>query len=116
MTQQPKKLLDKVRDAIRLKHYAYSTEKTYVYWTKHFILYHNKRYPLEMGEKEISEFLTYLAVEKNVAASIQNQTLSALLFLYREVLRKDMVLPLELVWTKRPKCILPVLTRKKSSK
>ncbi len=52
MTQQPKKLLDKVRDAIRLKHYAYSTEKTYVYWTKRFVLYHNKRHPLEMGEKE----------------------------------------------------------------
>ena len=54
MTQQPKKLLDQVRDAIRLKHYAYSTEKTYVYWAKRFVLYHNKRHPLEMGEKEIS--------------------------------------------------------------
>ena len=54
MTQQPKRLLDQVRDAIRLKHYAYSTEKTYVYWAKRFILYHNKRHPLEMGEKEIS--------------------------------------------------------------
>jgi len=73
MTQQPKKLLDQVRDAIRLKHYAYSTEKTYVYWAKRFVLYHNKRHPLEMGEKEISEFLTHLAVEENVAASTQNQ-------------------------------------------
>ena len=97
MTQQPKKLLDQVRDAIRLKHYAYSTEKTYVYWAKRFVLYHNKRHPLEMGEKEISEFLTYLAVEENVAASTQNQALSALLLLYREVLRKDRDLPLELV-------------------
>ena len=111
MTQRPKKLLDQVRDAIRLKHYAYSTEKTYVYWAKRFVLYHNKRHPLEMSEKEISEFLTYLAVEENVAASTQNQALSALLFLYREVLRKDLDLPLELVWAKRPKRLPTVLTK-----
>ena len=78
MPPTPKKLLDRVRDAIRLKHYAYSTEKTYVYWARRFVLYHKKRHPLEMGEKEISEFLTYLAVEENVAASTQNQALSAL--------------------------------------
>jgi hypothetical protein len=60
------------------KHYAYSTEKTYVYWARRFVLHHNKRHPLEMGEKGISEFLTYLAVEGNVAASTQNQALSAL--------------------------------------
>jgi hypothetical protein len=58
MTQGPKKLLVQVRDAVRLKHYAYSTEKTYVHWIKRFVLYQNKRHPLEMGEKEISEFLT----------------------------------------------------------
>jgi integron integrase len=111
MPQRPKKLLDQVRDAIRLKHYAYSTEKTYVYWAKRFVLYHNKRHPLEMGEKEISEFLTYLAVEGNVAASTQNQALSAMLFLYREVLRKDLDLPLELVWAKRRKRLPTVLTK-----
>jgi len=61
-----------------------SIEKTYVYWAKRFILYHDKRHRLE---KEISEFLTTLAVEQDVAASTQNQALSALLFLYREVLR-----------------------------
>jgi len=72
MTQRPKKLLVQVRDAVRLKHYAYRTEKTYVHWAKRFVLYHKKRHPLEMGEKEISEFLTYLAVEENVAASTQN--------------------------------------------
>jgi len=64
-----------------------------------------------MGEKEISEFLTYLAVEENVAASTQNQALSALLFLYREVLRKGLDLPLELVWAKRPKRLPTVLTK-----
>ena len=103
MTQRPKRLLDQVHDAIRLKHYAYSTEKAYVYWTKRFIFYHNKRHPKDMGENEIGEFLTHLAVEENVAASTQNQALSALLFLYREVLRKDLDLPIELVWAKRPK-------------
>jgi len=89
------------------KHYACSTEKTYVYCAKRFVLYHNKRHPLEIGEKEISEFLTYLAVDENVAASTQNQALSALLFLYREVLHKDLDLPLQLVWAKRPKRLTP---------
>jgi integrase len=111
MTPRPQKLLDQVREAIRVKHYAYSTEKTCVYWAKRFVLYHNKRHPPEMGEKEISEFLTYLAVEENVAPSTQNQALSALLFLYREVLRKDLDLPLELVWAKRPKRVPTVLTK-----
>lgn len=115
MTQRPKRrLLDQVRDAIRLKHYAYSTEKTYVYWSKRFILYHNKRHPKEMGEKEISEFLTYLAVEENVAASTQNQALSALLFLYREVLRKDLDLSIETVWAKRRKHLPTVLTKEEA--
>jgi site-specific recombinase XerD len=114
MPQRPKKLLDQVRDAIRLKHYAYSTEKTYVYWAKRFVLYHSKGHPLEMGEKEISEFLTYLPVEENVAASTQDQALSALLFLYREVLRRDLDLPLELVWAKRPKRLPMVLTKEEA--
>ena len=103
-----------MRDAIWLKHYAYSTEKTYVYWAKRFILYQNKRDPQEMGEKEIREFLTYLAVEENVAASTQNQALSAPLFLYREVLRRDLELPIELVWAKRRKHLPTVLTREEA--
>ena len=98
-------------DAIRLKHSACSTEKTLVYWAKRFVLYQDKRHPLEMGEKEISGFLTYLAEAENVAASIQNQALSALLLLYREVPRKDLDLPLELVWAKRPKHLPTVLTK-----
>ena len=114
MTQRPKRLLDQVRDAIRLKHYAYSTEKAYINWAKRFIFYHNKRHPKDMGEKEIGEFLTHLAVEENVAASTQNQALSALLFLYREVLRKDLDLPIELVWAKRPKHLPTVLTKQEA--
>jgi len=76
MTQGPKKLLDQVRDAIRLKHYAYSSEKTHVYWAKRFVLYHDKQHPQEMAEKEISELLTYLAMEEHLAASTQSQPLS----------------------------------------
>ena len=113
MKPRPRKLLDQactemcrsVRDAIRLKYYAYSTEITYVHWAKRIVLYHKKRHSLEMGEKENSEFLTYLAVEENMAASTQNQVLSALL-LYREVLHKDLELPLELVWPKEPNACL----------
>lgn len=80
---RPRKLLDQVRDAVRLKHYSYSTEKTYVYWIRRFILFHNKRHPNEMGTPEITQFLTHLAVVERVAASTQNQALNALLFLYR---------------------------------
>ena len=84
---RPKKRLDQVRDAIRLKHYSYRTEQTYVQWIRRHILFHNKRHPQEMGVPEIEAFLTHLAVQERVAASTQNQALSVLLFLYRYVLR-----------------------------
>lgn len=79
-----------MRDAIRLKHYAYRTEATYVQWIRRYIIFQNKRHPKEMGKAEIEVFLTHLAVEGQVSASTQNQALSALLFLYREVLNLDM--------------------------
>jgi integron integrase len=87
---QKKKLLDRVRDKIRLKHYSFSTERAYLYWIKCFILFHNKKHPIEMGKNEIEEFLTHLAVEKKVSPTTQNQAFSAILFLYREVLGVDM--------------------------
>jgi integron integrase len=87
---QPKKLLDQVRDKIRFKHYSLSTEKTYIEWIKQFILYHGKRHPSEMGAAEVEAFLTYLATQRHVASSTQNQALSAILFLYREVLAIDL--------------------------
>jgi hypothetical protein len=87
MEQRPKKLIEQVRDAIRLKHYSYQTEKTYVYWIKRYIFFHNKRHPKDMGGKEIEAFLTDLAVNQKVAASTQNQALHAILFLYKEVLK-----------------------------
>ena len=84
--EQPKKLLDQVRDKIRFKHYSLSTEKTYLAWIKQYILYHGKRHPVEMGVAEVERFLTYLATQRHVSSSTQNQALSAILFLYREVL------------------------------
>ena len=84
------KLLDQVRSLIRLKHYSIRTEQAYLHWIRQFILFHNKRHPSEMAEPEITAFLSYLATAKNVSASTQNQALSAILFLYREVLDRPL--------------------------
>lgn len=88
--QVKKKLLDLVRDKIRFKHYSYSTEKTYVHWIKHYILFHHKKHPIEMGKIEIEAYLTKLAVKDKVSPTTQNQAFSAILFLYKEVLGIDM--------------------------
>lgn len=113
MTQQPKKLLDQVRDAIRRKHYAYRTEETYVSWIRQFILFHNKRHPQEMGVAEIEAFLTFLAQERHVSASTQNQALSAILFLYREVLHMP-VADVEVTWANKPKRLPTVLSQEET--
>jgi integron integrase len=84
------RLLDQVREATRRLHYSIRTEDTYVAWAKRFILFHGKRHPLEMGEPEVVAFLTHLAVQRDVAASTQNQALSALLFLYKVVLGRPL--------------------------
>jgi integron integrase len=104
------KLLDQVRQKIRLKGYSYRTEKTYVQWIKRFILFHQKRHPSEMGKDEVEAFLAHLAVDKKVAASTQNQALSALLFLYRDVLNHPLHW-VNVVWAKKPKRLPVVLTR-----
>jgi len=109
-TKQPPKLLDQVRHAIRLRNYSYRTEKTYVDWVKRYILFHNKTHPNEMGKVEIEAFLTHLAVEGNVSASTQNQALSALLFLYKHVLKKDLDY-VNVVWAKKPARLPEVLTQ-----
>ena len=83
------KLLDQVRQAIRFRHYGIRTEEAYVQWIKRFILFHDKRHPREMGVKEVEQFLSDLAVNRHVAVSTQNQALSAILFLYQEVLRQE---------------------------
>ena len=84
------KLLDRVRWQLRVKHHLIRTEQAYVDWIRRFILFHHKRHPNEMGEPEITQFLTHLAVQKNVAASTQNQAFAALLFLYQQVLQRKL--------------------------
>ena len=84
-----KKLLDIVRDKIRFKHYSYSTERTYIHWIKQYILFHNKKHPVEMEKREIEEYLTFLATKKHVSSTTQNQAFNAILFLYKEVLGID---------------------------
>ncbi len=105
-----KKLLDQMRDALRAKHYSYRTEETYLDWVRRYIFFHQKRHPEEMDAPEIQAFLTHLATQRNVAASTQNQALSAILFLYREVLHKE-IEPVLLSSAKRPERLPTVLTR-----
>jgi integron integrase len=83
------KLLEQLRTRIRVKHYSPSTEKLYVNWVKRFILFNNKTHPKDMGEKEIRNYLNFLAVKKHVSASTQNQALNAILFLYKEIIKKE---------------------------
>jgi integron integrase len=103
------KLLDQVRRSIRLKHYSRRTEEAYTYWIKKYIFFHDVRHPKEMGAEEIRNFLTYLAVKENIAASTQNQALAALLFLYREVLGIELPL-IDAVRAKKPERIPVVFT------
>jgi len=107
---QPK-LIDQVRSVIRVKHYSLRTEEAYWHWIKRFILFHKKRHPNEMGEPEVSAFLSHLAVEKKVAASTQNQALSALLFLYKEVLKAPLDWIEGIQRAKRPSRLPVVFTR-----
>ncbi|NJM87312.1 MAG: integron integrase [Hydrococcus sp. RU_2_2] len=111
MEKTPKKLLEQVSDVIRLKHYSYKTEKSYINWIKRYILFHNKRHPRDMGGEEIEVFLTHLAVEENVAASTQNQALNAILFLYKEVLKQELDLQIDAVRAKKSRYLPTVLTK-----
>ena len=114
MPSKSKKLLDRVRETIRLKHYARKTEKTYVSWIRRFILFHGKRHPEEMGEREIEAFLSDLAVNRKVAAATQNQAFNALLFLYRVVLKKELNESIDAVRAKRPQRLPTVLSRQEA--
>jgi integron integrase len=87
---QPKKLLEQMSDILRTKQYSARTEKTYLEWVRLYILFHNKRHPREMGAPEINAFITHLVTQKNISASTQNQALSAVLFLYRHVLKLEL--------------------------
>ena len=104
------RLMDQARDTLRLHHYSLRTEESYLHWIKRYILFHKKRHPSEMGATEISQFLTYLAVEKHVAAATQNQALSAILFLYKKVLNMNPGWVEDVVRAKRPKRLPVVLS------
>lgn len=103
--------LNQVSDAIRTRHYSIRTEQAYLGWIRQFILFHGKRHPRELGEAEVSAFLTYLAVSRNVAPSTQNQALNALVFMYRHVIGRPLGDILGAVRAKRPERLPVVLTR-----
>ena len=109
------RLIDQVREEIRVRHYSLRTEKTYIQWIRRYILFHDKRHPCEMGEKEISAFLSHLAVTRHVSASTQNQALSAILFLYQKVLDQKLDWLEDVVRAKRPQRLPVVLTRSEVS-
>ena len=104
------RLMDRLREAIRVRHYSLRTEEAYRQWVRRFILFHGKRPPASMGEPEVSAFLSHLAVDRNVAASTQNQALSAILFLYTPVFGRDLDW-LEVIRAKRPRRLPVVLPR-----
>jgi integron integrase len=111
MSANTPRLLDRVRAVLRRKHYSLRTEEAYVAWIKRYILFHHKRHPQELGVPEVEAFLTDLAVQQHVAASTQNQALSALLFLYTEVLQQPLAGPVHAVRAKQPQRLPTVLTR-----
>lgn len=106
--KQEPRLMDRVRSTIRLKHYSRRTEKAYTGWILRYIYFHHKRHPAKMGEREITAFLSYLAVERKVSSSTQNQALAALLFLYRDVFGVEEVW-LDSVIRAKPRTTLPVV-------
>jgi site-specific recombinase XerD len=110
-TAQPPRLMDRVRGAIRARHYSRRTEESYAGWIRRFILFHGKKHPAAMGAGEVNAFLTSLAVARRVSASTQGQALSALVFLYRHVLDDPLPWLDEIVRARRSRQLPVVLTR-----
>src|SRR5215211_8004046 len=112
-----KKLLEQYSEFLRNRHYSLRTEKTYIGWVRQYILYHKKRHPREMGVSEINEFITHLVNQKTVAASTQNQAISAILFLYRNVLNIQLdEKALVAIRPTRPRRVPTVLSRQEAQK
>jgi integron integrase len=111
-----RRLIDRLRDEVRARHYSLRTEEAYWYWIRYFIFFHGKRHPAEMGAAEVTAFLSWLATERNVAAATQNQALSALLFLYKQVLGQPLPWLEELDRAQRPARVPTVLTREEVSR
>ena len=109
-TSQNPKLLDRLRTALRMKHYAYRTEKCYVYRARRFIYFHRKKHPHTMGAFEVQSFLSYFAQQERVSASTQNQALNAIVFLYKQVIRKELG-SVDAVRVRRQKRLPVVLAR-----
>jgi integrase len=116
MGNPPVKLLDRVRQCIRLKGYSIRTEKSYVSWIKRFVLFHGKRHPRDMGKPEIEAFLSHLVMKRNVASSTQNQAFNAILFLYNHVLDVDMPQNINALRSKKPVRVPTVMTREETFK
>jgi integron integrase len=117
MTQQPSiKLLDLVKQRIRLKGYSIRTEKTYTQWIRRFIIFHNKRHPKLMGKLEIEAFLSHLVINRNVSPSTQNQAFNALIFLYKQVLEQDLPDEISAIRSKKPVRLPTVMTRDETRK
>jgi integron integrase len=108
---QPRMLLDVVREVVRLRHLSYTTEKHYVHWIRRFVVFHGKRHPREMGEVEIVAFLSDLAIRRNCAPGTQNQALNALVFLFKNVLGKDLGEFRNIQWARRKQRAPEVMTR-----
>ena len=110
-TTKPLRLMDQLRQKIRYKHYSLSTERVYCQWVKQFILFHHKQHPKDLGEQDVVRFLSYLANDRNVAASTQNQALSALVFLYKDVIERELGDLGGFSYAKKPKRLPVVLTQ-----
>lgn len=111
---QKPKLMDRLRAALRVKHYSLSTERTYVQWVRRYILFHGKRHPADMGAAEVEAYLSHLAVQGQVSASTQNQALAALLFLYHHVLGVDLPWLDQLTRAKRSRRVPAVLSQQET--
>ena len=108
---QKPKLLDQVRSVLRVKHYSYRTEQNYIHWIKRYIYFHNKTHPKDLDGKDISRFISHLALKEKVSASTQNQALCALVFLYKQVFGLDMGEFPEIHWARKPKKIPVVFSK-----
>lgn len=106
-----KKLVTQMRQAIRRKNYSIRTEKAYIQWVVRFVKFHHFKHPNTMNEKHVQDFLNHLAVKLNMAGATQNQALNALVFLYREVLKKPLAEQMDLIWSKKPKNLPLVATK-----
>lgn len=112
MAQSP--FLENVRSVLRTKHYSIQTEKTYLLWIKRFILFNNKRHPKELGEQEVTQFLTYLAVKRHVTSSTQNLALCAIVFMYKHVFERELTLLPDAVRARAPKRVPTVLSHEEA--